>query len=168
MIRETHTLKCRSQVAKEQRRLNEESEKIGLRDLDGLHAPPGKEENRLMCKIVLVDCFYSAGDDKIVVGGVFDPELGEARLFKTTTREEMIDTGHENVQRRVKTITEDTKVMGKDDPNDLEMEMKTVTRKLGRHDWEVQPDNPLYASQVSCMNRTSTVPATYPAFFFFF
>ena len=81
-----------------------------------------------------------------MVGGVYDPELGEARVYKTTTHEEMVDTGDGNMQRRVKTITEDTGVLGKQEEG-LEMEVKTVPRKLSRRDWDVQPDNPLYASQ---------------------
>lgn len=84
--------------------------------------------------------------EQIVVGGVYDPESGEARVYKTTTHEHVVDTGEDNLQRRVKTITEDTGVLGKQEAG-LEMEMKTVPRKLGRRDWEVQPDNPLYASQ---------------------
>jgi hypothetical protein len=115
----------KAQRAKQQRKLNEESERIGLRNLDSLDRP--------------------AGDARIIVGGVYDPELGEGRVYKTTTHEEIV-SGDDNLQRRVKTITEDTGILGKQEEG-LEMEVKTVPRKLSRRDWDVQPDNPLYASQ---------------------
>ena len=103
----------------------------------------------LLVKLINIRIIYIKfvlTDDNIVSGGVFDPELGEARTFKTTTHEEMIATGEDNLQRRIKTITEDTGILGKHEEG-LELEPKTMPRKLGRRDWDVQPDNPLYASQ---------------------
>ena len=93
----------------------------------------------------------------VTTGGIVDPSLGEARIFKTTVVDEVDENPSPGFQRKhVSRIVEQTAVLGTDIEN---METKAlppsrlmaagqVRQPSQRKPWEEQEQSPLYSSQV--------------------